>query len=518
MKNLPVGIQSFKKLITGNCIYIDKTQLIYKLITEGYAYFLSRPRRFGKSLLVSTLLEIFKGNKELFEGLWIYDKIDWKQYPVICIDYTQINFKKYGLENALLIKFDEFEKDFNIKLEREDIQGKFIELIEKLSKQEKVAILIDEYDKPIIDYIENLPEAQKNRDILKNLYSGLKSLDEKIKFLFLTGVSKFSQVSIFSDLNHLEDITLDKHFSTILGYTNNEIKIFFKQHLELVSEELKIDKNLITKNMADWYNGYSWDGKKFVYNPFSILNFLKKQEFKNYWFTTGTPTFLIKLIREKQIPSYELIKITVGEDFFDSFRIENLNIYQLLFQTGYLTIEKKYLFIDRNKYVLAFPNREVKLSFLNYLLADMVLSEPGVVDNITDKIFEALYSKDIELLVNVLNNVFATIPYNIFLNDKEKYYQSIIYLVLSIIGISISCEVQTSKGRIDAVIQTDKYIYIVEFKIDNGRKAIEQIKEKKNYEAYLKKSKKVLLLGIGFNKEKKRIDEWKIEEISVSSQ
>ena len=513
-KLLPIGIQSFKKLIEGNYLYIDKTEIIHKLLISGSYYFLSRPRRFGKSLLISTLKEIFSGNKELFKGLWIYDKIGWKQSPVIHISFSDLNYKTQGLGKALEKALDIAASKHNINLSESDFSGKFIELIKKLGQKKKVVILIDEYDKPIIDYIDELQKAEINRKILKNFYEGVKDCDESINFFFVTGVSKFSKVSIFSDLNHLKDITITGTYCKMLGYTESELIKFFSKKIEILAEKFKVDITQIMETIKEKYNGYSWNGKDFVFNPFSILNLFSDFSFNNYWFATGTPTFLVKKIKEQKIQLEDFDKTTVPAPFFDKFELDDMDIFSLLFQTGYLTI-KEIISLKRGscRYVLSYPNNEVREAFLYNLFEQYSYRKISSAGEILWKIEEMLEKKDIEGFIDSLKPMFASIPYNIFEANLESYYHSIIYVALSLIGFDIDCEVQTNKGRIDAVITVEKYIYIIEFKMGEAETAIKQIREKEYYLPYVNDSREVILLGIGFDKKKKNIGDWLVEMI-----
>jgi len=279
MKKLPIGIQDFSEIIKNSYLYIDKTEYVYRLL-QGKYYFLSRPRRFGKSLLISTLRELFSGNKDLFNGLWIYDKIEWKKYPVIHISFANIGFQD-GLENAIESELHNIAKEYQIELTQTYHNQMFRELIEKLAKTAQVVILIDEYDKPIIEYIDDIPKADANRKILRDFYSILKDSDAYIRFLFMTGVSKFSKISIFSELNNLDDITIDERFSTMLGYTQGELIKYFEKHLILLKDKYLKNPN-IEGEIKKWYNGYSWDGQNYVYNPFSILNLFSGLSFQNF--------------------------------------------------------------------------------------------------------------------------------------------------------------------------------------------------------------------------------------------
>ncbi|MGE5340439.1 MAG: AAA family ATPase, partial [Candidatus Omnitrophota bacterium] len=347
---LGISASSFRNRIRENCVYVDKTRYIYDLITEDFAYFLSRPRRFGKSLLISTLNEIFNGNKELFKDCWIYDKIDWETYTVIHLDFIDVDFKNFGLEEAIDHKLEKMARNFQIKLVGNSMKEKFSEMIEVLAKDKPVVILIDEYDKPVIDYIDEIPEAEKNRDILKNFYSILKSQNQNIRFLLITGVSKFSKVSIFSDLNHLVDITIDPKYAAMLGYTAEEIEFYFSDYIIEWENQTQQDRTILFENLKTYYNGYSWDGKNFVYNPFSILNFFRNYLFRNYWFSSGSPTFLVNKLKNTDIFIDQYECLSVSDSFFEKFDVSSLDISVLLFQTGYLTIKE----VQGKKYLLSY--------------------------------------------------------------------------------------------------------------------------------------------------------------------
>ncbi|PIE81250.1 MAG: AAA family ATPase, partial [Candidatus Delongbacteria bacterium] len=338
MKKLGLGIQELSKLRKDGYIYVDKTEIIYKLITTGSYYFLSRPRRFGKSLLVNTMEEIFNGNKELFKETWIYDKWNFEEkFPVIKIDFSKLDYNEVGLDSAIKKRLNSIGEEYNIKLNRTTMKEMFLELIEKMGKKNPVAILIDEYDKPIIDYVESSKreKAVENREILKNFYSVIKGSDKYIKLFFLTGISKFSKVSIFSDLNNVTDITIHRNYSTIAGYTEKEIADNYEEYLKNIEDKFRIGRKKAMEMIKSWYDGYSWNAENFVYNPYSILNFFDSEQFKNFWFKSGTATFLTKLIKEKGLDVRDYDKlITIPESALDSYNIENINMSTLLFQTG----------------------------------------------------------------------------------------------------------------------------------------------------------------------------------------
>ncbi|MFN8578227.1 MAG: AAA family ATPase [Candidatus Sericytochromatia bacterium] len=514
MKKLPIGKQTFRDLINENNLYVDKTEDIYNLLNDNAKYFfLSRPRRFGKSLLISTLEEIFSGNQELFKGLYIYDKIEWKKYPVIKIDFAKMDLSSLEkLVESLNYSLNSIAESYKVLIDNTlNYKLKFISLIKELGKFEKVVILIDEYDKPIIDHINNLEVIKEMRDILKNFYVTIKASDEFIKFAFLTGVSKFSKVSIFSDLNNLRDITLEEKFATILGYTQEELESYFRDHIKETAKELNVEENYLKESLKTWYNGYSWDGKNFVYNPFSILNVLTTHDINNYWFQSGTPTFLIKLIKEKNIDIKSLENYEADFDSFSEYDIENINVISLLFQAGYLTIKK----INRDSLGfktcnLEFPNLEVKESFLKNILMNFSESfENNIV--IVKHLSIALIKNNLEEFFKILKDIFSHIPNEIFMADKERYYHTIIYLILTLIGVRIKAEVSTNIGRVDAVIETQSHIYIFEFKMSSSKKVIKQIEDKKYYESYLLSNKEIFLVGVSFDPKERNIKDWKIE-------
>lgn len=403
----------------------------------------------------------------------------------------------------------------------------FNELIEKLSIIDKLVILIDEYDKPIIEHVDNLEIANEMRNILKEFYTVLKSSESNIKFCFLTGVSKFSKVSIFSGLNNLRDITLEEKFSTITGYTENQLFTYFKEYIEVTADKLNVSADELKQALKNWYNGYSWDGINFVYNPYSILSIFVSQQINNYWFSSGTPTFLLKLIREYDIDVKELENYETGVDILDSFEIDKINVQSLLFQTGYLTIKKiiQYSITDR-VYILDYPNMEVKESLLRNILND--LTNP-TKDNevLIGKLVRSILKNNIEDFFKELQTLFASIPSHIFIKDKEAYYHTIIYLVLTLMGVRINVETYintsllTNHGRIDtstslsasAVIENETHIYILEFKLGTAEVALKQIEEMKYHEKYLSLNKAITLLGIGFDKKKRNIKNHLIKNI-----
>lgn len=509
MKNLPVGIQTFREIIENGYLYVDKTREIFNLVAKGGKYyFVSRPRRFGKSLMLSTLSELFAGNRDLFKELWIEDKIQWQSYPLIYIDFLG---KKYGnpeeLTATLNYLLEQNARKYGVILEEEDYDKRFNELIGKLSEKGKVVVLVDEYDKPIINHIERPETARLNREVLKTFYEVIKGCDGYIKFAFITGVSKFSKVSIFSSLNNLDDITVDDRFSTLFGFTHHELKHYFKERMDNLNDEE-------FQQIGKWYNGYSWDGKNFLYNPFSVLQFFNKGKFGNYWFSTGTPSFLIQAIREHKIDVRKIENYRANKLLLDSFDFDRMNVFTLLFQTGYLTIKE----VDESRpaqpiYRLSYPNEEVREAFLDYLAADFTGKNPEEFGYLVHRLQESIEAVDFDAFFNDLKAIFAAIPYDIFINEREAYYHTVIYLIMKLIGINIDVEVETNTGRIDCVIKTASHIFIMEFKMGIAAEAITQIKEKKYFQKFQNQGKEIRIIGVGFETEQKNITNYLIESI-----
>ena len=511
MKKLPIGIQTFSEIVQEDYLYIDKTETIYHLITSGKVYFLSRPRRFGKSLLLSTLDAIFKGKKELFKGLWIYDQpFEWKEHPVIRIDFSRIRFKTIAeLEKSIIRLLDVNAEKYGVNLNEKEYDARFEELIMKLAKINKVVVLIDEYDKPILDHITDIETAKEIQETLKAFYTVIKASDEYLKFIFLTGVSKFSKVGVFSGLNNLNDITMDENFSQLLGYTQKELETNFAEWISVLADKQKVTVEEVLAMVKKWYNGYRF-GKAlaYVYNPFSTLLLFNKNDFKNYWFESGTPTFLIDLITTSQFDVPSLQHLTVGQQAFASYEIGNLSPIALLYQTGYLTITE----FEGRLYTLDFPNWEVEDSFLNYLSEAYSNIPKELTENYLDKLIRALNAADLSVFFETLKIFFANIPYTLNIS-LEKHYQTIFYIVFTMLGLRIQAEVVTNQGRIDAVIELANSVYVFEFKLSGTKEdALEQINRKQYAQKYQDTSKQLVLVGVEFDQKTRNIGEWIISE------
>ncbi len=508
MKKLPIGIQDFKELREGDYLYVDKSKLLYQLVDEGKYYFLSRPRRFGKSMLVSTIRELFKGSKKLFEGLWIENKWDWKKkHPVIHLSFNEIGYQSLGLRESLLKAISQIAEQYKIQLRETNIALVFRELIQALSKENQVVLLIDEYDKPLIDYINEDDKLEENRRVLREFYSIIKNADPYLKFVLLTGVSRFSRISIFSDLNNLNDITIDPNFNSLVGYTQIELEHFFSDRITSLSNKLNQDPETLLNEIKQWYNGYWWTGQEKLYNPFSILSFFQKGVFQNFWFSTGTPNFLIEVLKEGY--HFDFDELETGSTSLDSLDLSNPNYRSLLFQTGYLTIKDAPYPLF---YTLGYPNKEVKVSLLQHLVDTYSYRKERDAVPLALKLGQALSKKDTALFISIINSLIKSIPGKIFQKRNEATYHAIIYTSLSLLGCYINAEVSAGDKIIDAVVKTSGQIYVIEFKYDQPpEKAIQQIREKNHAEPFRHDGREVVLLGVSFGREEKGVSGW-VEE------
>jgi len=511
MKKLPIGIQTFSKIIEGDFVYVDKTLIALELIQEGGYYFLSRPRRFGKSLFLDTLKDIFEGKKELFKGLAIYDQWDWEdQYPVLRVSLGS------GVEKDINQLFprlrwilEDAEDDLKIKCDSENPVVCFKELIRKAHEKygKKVVILIDEYDKPILDNITDSEVAGQMRDAMKNFYAVIKDNDAYIRFVFITGVSKFSKMNLFSGLNNLEDITLDVKYADICGYTHHDLLTVFKEHLEGADmEKVKL-----------WYNGYYYLGEK-VYNPFDILLFISKQfDYRNYWWSTGNPSFLLDMLKTRNYFIPNLEHFTASEEILDTFDVDHIELIALLWQTGYLTIQERITDDFGVNYRLGVPNKEIQLS-LNSLFITYLTTQTMEKLSFQKSLLSRIKNTDLEGLKEALYTLFAAIPYSNFTNNKlleyEGYYASVVYAYLASLGMTVIPEDITNLGRIDLTLEYEDKVFIIEFKLSEKAtgSALKQIKEKRYYEKY-QSYKNIYLIGIEFSREQRNIIGYEWEKV-----
>lgn len=513
MKDLPIGVQTFAKIRGNNYVYVDKTEFVYRTASKQGNYFLSRPRRFGKSLLINTFKELFLGNEILFQGLWIYDKWDWsKNYPVIHLSFDAMDYIDLGLDGAISYEINQLAEKEGIQLLSKSYKTQFKELLTKLhEKKGKIVLLIDEYDKPIIDFLEKieLSVAQKNQKILKNFYAVLKSSEDYLQFFFVTGVSKFSKVSIFSDLNHITDLTLHPDFTTALGYTQKEITIYFEDHLQAAQEKLAMSRTVLLEEMRLWYNGYSWDGVNKLYNPFGILNFFDQKWFLNFWFSTGLPTFLYKVMRERLVFDVENSKTNVSE--LEKFDINNLDLVPLLFQTGYLTI--KSMNRDTREMVLDYPNNEVRESLYHFMIDHIAKNEHRSGAGITNKdLLKAFQAADLNRVKELLNALLSGLPSEAYDKKSEGLFHGLIHFIFQLLGMFIQSEVHSSKGRADSVVVTSTHIFIFEFKFNrSAEEALTQIKSKQYADKYRIDNKIIIGIGVNFLSKDKEINGWETE-------
>jgi hypothetical protein len=518
LQKLPLGIQTFEKLRKEGFLYIDKTKYYKTLIEHGQFVFIARPRRFGKSLMLSTMKSIFLGDKALFKGLWIEEQVVWKKHPVIMLDFNSMDYNQFSLEIELEKQVVANAARYQIKLKAEGAKAKFIELLQALSTEStKVAILIDEYDKPIVDNLDD-PKKDINIKTLKSFYGALKSNDADIHFCMVTGVSKFGKVSIFSDLNNLQDISLSPLYANMLGVTQEELEKAFKPHLENILTQHQDTREALLSQIKKWYNGYSWNGKDTIYCPFSVLNYFSPNNpygtFRNFWFDTGTPTFLTNLIKEQNVIPDDLEWQRSNFSVIQSPPTDNVDIISLLFQTGYLTIKEIANEFGEERYYLGYPNHEVRQSFVTYLLAAYMEKPASSVSSIViQKLQNAIVRHDWSTLVSILNELLSTVSHHI-LKPNEAWFHSIVHMALVLTGMQVISEYSTSQGRIDDVLINGEEVYIFEFKTDKTAElAFDQIKSKQYILPFALHDKSVWAIGVNFDSKTKSIESFKGELI-----
>ena len=513
-KKLPIGIQTFSEIISGGYYYVDKTPFAHQLIEEGKYYFLSRPRRFGKSLFIDTLKELFEGSEAHFRHLFIWDKWDWqKRHPVIRLSFSDgVLQSREELEQKTAEMLDDHAKRLNVTLTHGSLTGRLAELIREARREhgEKAVVLVDEYDKPILDNITNEPVATEMRDGLKNLYSVLKGADADLQFVLLTGVSKFSKVSLFSGLNNLIDITVDSRFSAICGYTDADVDIIFLPELT----------GLDRAEIRTWYNGYNWQGES-VYNPFDLLLLFQKREFRPWWYETGTPNFLIKLLKEKQFFTPDLAGLCTGMELLSEFDVNRILPEALLFQAGYLTIRSvKEPMLGHWVYTLGYPNREVETS-LNASLLAAYTDDPAKSFRHRMSLLKLLQNNDFEGMKQLFTAFFASIPHQWYDNNPiaqyEGYYASVFYSYFAALGLVVTLEDATHQGRIDMTVRFNQQIYLFEFKVVEYAprgKALQQIKDKAYAEKYRATGEPLYLIGVEFSKAQRAVVGFEVETLA----
>ena len=515
-RKLPIAIQTFAQIREADYYYVDKTGLALNLIDQGKYFFLSRPRRFGKSLLLDTLKELFEGNQALFKGLAAERQWDWSvQYPVIRISFSDgVLQSREQLDQRIrdILRVNRIRLNTPVPqgLEDTDIAGNLSDLIEQAHQKsgQRAVVLIDEYDKPILDNITDASIATTMREGLKNLYSVLKGSDAHLKFVLLTGVSKFSKVSLFSGLNNLQDITLDPRYSTICGYTDVDIDTTFAPELPgLDREEIRL-----------WYNGYNWLGDS-VYNPYDVLLLFSTRTFKPYWFETGTPTFLIKLLQQRRTFTPDIGRMVAAETLLSSFDVDHIPVEALMFQAGYVTIDSVRAIPGLRQVKLRYPNLEVRTSLNGLLLQSLTGSDTQYSIQAT-RLYDALLDNDLQGLKNIFHAFYASIPHQWYSNnaiaDFEGYYASVFYSYFAALGLNIAVEESTNLGRLDMAVRFEGRVYIFEFKVvelvPDGR-ALQQIKDKHYADKYMGTGAPVYLIGVEFSKDSRNIVGFEVEQV-----
>ncbi|MBF0547410.1 MAG: ATP-binding protein [Candidatus Riflebacteria bacterium] len=512
MKPINTSTYTFRDIREGGYLYVDKTAILHTLVQQFKGvFFLSRPRRFGKSLTISTFEEIFKGNKDLFEGLAIYNlPYDWKKYPVIRIDLgSRQADTPEKLDSKLQEAISDSAHQYHLETSGVDSSSHFLSLIRQLSDSfGKVVILIDEYDKPILGNIDN-PAIGEILKVLKGFYSVVKTADASIRFAFLTGVSKFSKVSVFSDLNNLTDLTMDSRYATLMGFTQDELETNFSEYIDQLEKKENVSRQDLLGKIRNYYNGYRFSKEEItVYNPVSIGKLFETQEFANYWFETGTPTMLINLMKKRQIDIEAEKKRWIDSEAFSAYEVDRLEALPLLFQTGYLTIAEVERIGTMTSYRLDYPNLEVATSFTKVLLSRQIEKPLNEVSGALRNLLVGFSKNDLETVFLALQSLFSGINQELHIPLK-KYYQSLFVMVFRLLGAEIQSEVKTADGRIDAVVQSFDTVYVIEFKLNGtAQEALDQIRNKDYCLSYQNSGKKIVAVGVEFNKEKRNVSEW----------
>ena len=511
-RRLPIGMQTFRKLRERDCYYVDKTAYVERLLNAGTHYFLSRPRRFGKSLFLDTLKELFEGNEALFEGLYIHDRHDWSQrHPVVRLDFARGHFVEPGSLHAnVAAQLDGIEVQTGVRPRYETPAERFGYLISSLHERsgQPVVVLVDEYDKPILDALEQREIALANRDYLRGLYGVIKASDAHVRFTFLTGVSKFSKVSVFSVLNNLTDLTLDRRYSAICGYTEHDLDTVFASELAGLDRE----------QVREWYNGYRWRGAEKVYNPYDVLLLFDSREFEAHWFETGTPAFLVNTLVSRQVASVSLDRTVSTADLLSAFDVEHIGTEALLFQTGYLTITGEEKLGGMPLYYLGYPNREVRQSLNRVLLRHLVQDTGQQMQN-SIRLAHLLETGDCAGLRNLFHAFFAGIPYEWHTNNDiakyEGYYASVFYSYFAALGYDVTVEESSSHGRLDMAVRTGGHVYLFEFKVVElapPGSALVQLRERRYADKYRGRGEPIHLIGVELSRETRNVTAFEVAD------
>ena len=517
-RRLPIGIQTFRTLRERDCYYVDKTAYVERLLDEGTHYFLSRPRRFGKSLFLDTLKELFQGSEELFEGLHIHAGHDWSErHPVVRLSFGGSSFTEPAhLHANVLAQLEGVAEQQGVSVRYATGPERFAHLLRTLHARagQRVAVLVDEYDKPILDALETPEVARANRDYLRGLYGVIKDSDAHVRFTFLTGISKFSKVNLFSQLNNLTDLTLDPVFSSICGYTEDDLDAVFAPELD----------GLDRAQVREWYNGYSWLGAEKVYNPFDVLLLLRRREFEAHWFETGTPAFLVDTLFQRRVSSVSLGDMVSTGELLSVFDVggrsaaEHIGTEALLFQTGYLTIASEERLGGKALYRLDYPNREVRQSLNEYLLRHLV-QDVGKQTANSIRLQRLLAVHDCAGLKELFHAFFASIPYHWYTNNDiaryEGFYASVVYSYFAALGYEVTVEESSSHGRLDMAVRTGGHMYLFEFKVvemASPGSALAQLRERDYAAKYRGRREPIHLIGVEFSRETRNVTAFEVAD------
>ena len=522
MKRLPIGIQDFRYMMENNYLYIDKTKYLHMLKDRGKFYFMSRPRRFGKSLTISTYDCMFSGEKELFKDTWLYDNWAFEPQPVIRLNMSELDTRDdKSVEEGIKRKLKKIYRENNFRIRTDNMKYMFEDLLEELGQNKRVIVLIDEYDKPILDHLEDHEMAEKIRTVLRTFYSTLKSSDAYLDFVFITGITKFTKVGVFSTLNNLQDISTHERYSQMLGYTREEIERDFNEWIELGMKTAGTSRKDFLKMIKEQYNGFSFDGRHFVYNPFSILNYLDSFKFKNYWVESGSPSFIIKYAERHDLKPDQWLGKYVEEDILSTYEIEEAPPVSFLIQAGYLTFKD---YQKDSGYLIDYPNKEVRDSFSKLLMVSEYNNNAQEANDIRQNIIKALDSRNFDLLYEQIRRTFSNIPYTIFeprkkdeaketerayIERMEGFYHSVILTMLWAAGINVRAEELTALGRSDLILEYEDDVYIIELKKQPPDVSLKQIKDKQYGMKY--GNRKLYLVGIEIDDENRNVSDYKIE-------
>ena len=519
LRRLPIGVQSFVSLRSGNFVYVDKTRYIWELVCGSKQYFLSRPRRFGKSLFLSTLKAYWEGKKELFAGLEIVkleanNEDAWQPYPVFYFDFNGQNYLTTPLEDVLDSMLRHWEDEYNC--ERHGSLSDRFQFLLRLAREKSgrnCVVLVDEYDKPLLEVLEKDHLEEHNKAVFKGFFSALKSYDEYLQFVFITGITKFSKVSIFSDLNQLRDISLVEKYASICGITEEELTSCFAPEITEMAKSNELSKSKCLAELKKYYDGYHFSPKgEGVYNPFSLLNALADTNFNAYWFATGTPTFLVRKLKDMHFDPRQFTDGTLfaPASLLTDYRADDPSPLPLLYQSGYLTITG----YDRKArlYILGFPNEEVKYGFMENLLPEYApRAVPGYGTDIYN-LHRLVKQGNLDGIHDILTALFAGIPYTTNDAPFEHYFQSVLYIVFTLLGQFVKCEVHSSRGRADCIMETDEFVYIFEFKVDKpAAEALAQIEDKGYALPYQADKRQIFMIGVGFDSEARTLKEWLVK-------